>query len=277
MKKTIQFGMICCMGALLGLTACRSAKQTGSKVDVQTEAESKVVENVIRCSPTFASFSAKARLTASLGGKELSVNGTLKMVRDQRIQLSVAPLLGIEVARIDLSRDSLLVVNRLKREYVCMSLSAFSDLVGGEVDFYTLQAMLCHQLYLPGKSGVDEKDKRQFAVETQADGTSLIRLRQTRAVNYSFTADAQYFLTRTALETMGTYALDCTYASPQTLDGIAFPTQMDIRLKKGAKTLQARVALSKMETGRTELTPTELSKKYTQVPADQLLQMLSGL
>ena len=37
------------------------------------------------------------------------------------------------------------------------------------------------------------------------------------------------------------------------------------------------MVLSTMETGRTELAPTELSKKYTQVSADQLLQILSGL
>lgn len=73
--------------------------------------DTKYLEEVIKNAPSFDSFSSKMRLTINLDGKETSVNGSLKMKKNDLIQLSIAPILGIEVARIEISKDSVLVID----------------------------------------------------------------------------------------------------------------------------------------------------------------------
>ena len=116
--------------------------------------DTKYLEEVIKNAPSFDSFSSKMRLTINLDGKETSVNGSLKMKKNDLIQLSIAPILGIEVARIEISKDSVLVIDRINKRYVYVPISTLSFLANGDMNFYTLQALFFNELFLPGKQEV---------------------------------------------------------------------------------------------------------------------------
>lgn len=87
-------------------------------------------------------ITAKVAAEAGVQGKDntTSVGGTLRMRRDEIIQLSLTKF-GIEGARVLFSPDSLSVIDRMNNRYVTTTYEQFSQLLGGQtLTFAEVQA-----------------------------------------------------------------------------------------------------------------------------------------
>lgn len=71
--------------------------------------------------------------------KKISLNGTLRMKRDDVVQLSATYFLGIQVGTVEFSRDSVLVVSRVTRQYAVLSYPVLSTLLGQSITFNDIQ------------------------------------------------------------------------------------------------------------------------------------------
>ena len=85
-------------------------------------------------------ITARVRMDLSSGGKSASVGGSLRMKRDDVIQLSIVTFGIIEVARIEMTPDYFMLIDKMGRQYVKASYSDVEFLRSGNVDFYTIQA-----------------------------------------------------------------------------------------------------------------------------------------
>jgi hypothetical protein len=74
--------------------------------------------------------------------KTHSIAGTMRIQKDQAIYISVAPFLGIEVARAIITPDSVKLINRLESTYYMGDLRILSRMFNADIDFYMLQALL---------------------------------------------------------------------------------------------------------------------------------------
>lgn len=83
---------------------------------------------------------AKVRLELSSNGKSTSVGGMLRMKRNDVIQLSLVTFGVLEVARIEMTPDYFLLVDKMGRQYVKVSYNDVSFLRDADVDFYTIQS-----------------------------------------------------------------------------------------------------------------------------------------
>ena len=73
--------------------------------------------------PDWNTFSAKGSADLSFGASgSLSASTQLRMVRGEVLQISVRIILGIEVARLYMTPDSLFLVNKMQKQYVAASL-----------------------------------------------------------------------------------------------------------------------------------------------------------
>lgn len=264
--------VVCCL-FLLFLGGCKSSRQAVVSPVAEDREAVGMLESIIGQAPSFDSFSSKVKLTASMNGKQLSVNGTLKMKRGELIQLSIAPLLGIEVARIEISKDNILAIDRINRQYASVSIADLSSLADGEADFYTIQALFFNRLSLPGAQEVKVADASAFRLEKQADGV-LIRPRKTGKLDYCFTANEGGWLVNTNLSADKKYLLDWKYDEFQQLGGGMYPAAMDITVQGTGRSVKAQVELSKMSTAKVSLSPTTLSGKYKPIDTDALLKLL---
>lgn len=77
----------------------------------------------------------------------------MKMVKDSAFQLSVQPFLGIEIFRIELSRDTIKVVDRMNKRYMIENYSNLQGQTPIEFNFYNLQALFTNHLFIPGGAG----------------------------------------------------------------------------------------------------------------------------
>ncbi|MBO7470232.1 MAG: DUF4292 domain-containing protein [Bacteroidaceae bacterium] len=83
---------------------------------------------------------AKVRLELSSNGKSTSVGGMLRMKRNDVIQLSLVTFGVLEVARIEMTPEYFLLVDKMGRQYVKASYNDVSFLRDADVDFYTIQS-----------------------------------------------------------------------------------------------------------------------------------------
>lgn len=83
---------------IIFISSCSSTRSMKKGVSIGNLSESEYMEELISRSPGWDAITAKMSLAVDLNGKgPTKVNGTLRMKRDEVIQLSIAPFLGIEV------------------------------------------------------------------------------------------------------------------------------------------------------------------------------------
>ena len=128
--------------------------------------------------------------TISMGSKEISVPGNLKMRKDEviRIQLN-APLLGFEVGRLEFTPKYVLIVDRIHKEYIKADYNQVDFLQKQGVNFYSLQALFWNQLLLPGTEKVSESDLKKFDADLSVSGESVPVIFKQGNMSYSWMAN----------------------------------------------------------------------------------------
>lgn len=150
MKRNI-LNKIAVVFCLMALVACKSKKLvvvTRPTTTVDSAAINK--ENSIRArlaaiqsrQVTFNTFSGKAKTKLDINGNSNDVTLNIRVARDQKIWISVTAIVGIEVARAQITPDSIIVVNRLQNLYIKKPFSYVYTYASRQITFKTLQALL---------------------------------------------------------------------------------------------------------------------------------------
>ena len=88
---------------------------------------------------TETTLTAKASIKLQAGEKSAGVSGTLRMERDDVIQLSLAFLGLMEVGRLEITPDYFLLIDRMNHQYVRVAYSQVPFFQQSGIDFHTFQ------------------------------------------------------------------------------------------------------------------------------------------
>ena len=111
-------------------------------------------------------LSAKVKLTVPSKQSVLTVNGTLKLKRDERLQVSfLMPILRTEVARIEVTPDDILLVDRMGRRYVRATRRELKDLLPCKADFAHLEQSLFDAAKPGGKTVLTAEELGLSSIE----------------------------------------------------------------------------------------------------------------
>ena len=266
-------GMVLMVAFLASCSATKSIKKSHS-IEGMTETE--FVENVIENASGWEALTAKMSLTLDLGRKgETKVSGTLRIKKGEVVQLSIAPLLGIEVARAEISPDGILVIDRMNKRYVEVSFAEVKALIKADLDFHTLQALFLNKLFLPGKGDLTVRDASSFKVEPETEGVWL-NVKRAKRFGYHFLTEApEALLKESYIGLNGTpYGLRWKYDDFRALERKQFPVDMELAFEGGKKPVKAALALSRLSTNGDWEARTEVSKKYEKVELEEILKIL---
>jgi len=75
----------------------------------------------------FSSLSSKLNLSLTSGSRSVSSKANLKIVKGRQLQLSIQPLFGIEMVRIYVDADTVVVLDRMNKRFVKESLVDLKD------------------------------------------------------------------------------------------------------------------------------------------------------
>lgn len=258
------------------LASCSSTQSLKKSQSIEGMTETEYVESVISHAGGWDALTAKMALSIDWEGKGTTkVNGTLRIKKGEVIQLSIAPLLGIEVARAEISPDGVLVIDRMNKRYVEVSFAEVKVLANADLDFHTLQALFLNELFLPGKDDLTSRDASSFRVEVGLDGVTL-DVKKAKRFSYRFLTQApEALLKESCIGLMNTpYRLKWEYAGFRPLDAKLFPSEMQVSFLGTKKPVKASFALSRLSTNADWDTHTEVSKRYEKVELEDILKLL---
>ena len=168
MKRDYFLTFLLCGGLLLSmLTGCKSSKKVGTVESASVKAHNEFFQSVEDQSFQFRTLTARLNVDLDIPGKQMSSRVDMKMVKDSAFQLSVQPFLGIEIFRIELSRDTIKVVDRMNKRYMIENYSNLQGQTPIEFNFYNLQALFTNHLFIPGEQGVSRKHYNRFKLNQE--------------------------------------------------------------------------------------------------------------
>lgn len=258
------------------LASCSATKSLKKSHSIEGMTEMEFVESVIENTGGWRALTAKMSLSLDLEGKGVTkVSGTLRIKKGEVIQMSIAPLLGIEVARAEISPNGILVIDRMNKRYVEVSFAEVKALAKADLDFHTLQALFLNELFLPGKDDLTIRDASSFRVEPETEGVWL-NVKRAKRFGYHFLTEApEALLKESYIGLNGTpYGLRWKYDDFRALEKKQFPVDMKLAFEGGKKPVKAAMALSRLSTNGDWEAHTEVSKKYEKVELEEILKIL---
>ena len=259
--------------------SCKSGKmvvQSGTGVRLTGEEQ---MEAVIGNTLVFDSFSSRLRMTIPLKKGEYTLNGTLKMQRDQLIQISLLlPIIRTEAARIEISPEYILVIDRMNKRYASVPVGELREVFHTEVDFPMLQSLFSNNIFLPGKYNLTRKDYSSFSAQLESDDEVQLS-RKSREFVYSFLTSMQTNrLIGSSIETHSSqYGLQWKYANFVPVGETTFPSEMTILVGKKKAPSRTTMELSRLSIDKQTLTPTPAPTRYEQIGLNDILKMLEKL
>lgn len=267
------FGLVILISILSSCSASKSLKKSHS-IDGMSEME--YLENVMARSGKRDALTGKMTMSIHLGGKQVAkVNGTLRIKKGEVIQLSVAPLLGIEVARAEIAPGGVLIIDRLNKRYVEASFGELKSFSNADLDFLSLQALFLNELFLPGRVGLSTVNTSAFDMELEADRV-VLNVKKKKRFSYQFyTSLTDASLKETCIGLIGTpYLLRWKYDDFRKLGQMRFPSDMLVTFEGGEKVVQATLNFSRLSMDADWKTHTEVSEKYKKVELGDILKLL---
>lgn len=262
------------MALVVLAAACSSSRHAGKSQMIGNLKGEEYLEKVIEYAPRWQALTGKVAFSLDMDGKSASLNATLRMKKGEVIQLSVAPLLGIEVARMEITPERILAVDRLHKRYVEISFESLSGMLRTEIDFNALQSLFMNEVFLPGKPQLEAGDVRRFHV-FPAGSRAMLVPKSSRALSYQFFTGTESGLlekTCVGLDGMDGYALEWDYSDFSGLDGKLFPRHIVARVP--AKNFSLDMKLSRMSVSADWESSSALSSKYRRMELRELLDML---
>ncbi len=114
-------------------------------------------------------MAAKAEVESNVDGKKNSFDITLRMRKDSVIWVSISPLLGLEAARVMITRDSVKFMSRLNKEYQVSDYNFLNNWLRMNIDFDIIQGILTGNIFAYKKnkfSSVYENEDRYYILST---------------------------------------------------------------------------------------------------------------
>lgn len=220
-------------------------------------------------------LTAKMSLALDVSGKTTRVNGTMRIKKGEVIQLSIAPLLGIEIARAEISPYGVLVIDRMNKRYVRVTFTELQELTNAHLDFHTLQALFLNEIFLPGKKDLTSRDLSAFDIELVGRDVRL-DLRKTKRFAYTFLMQGTEALLKESLVGLkdANYALSWKYENFRWLGQKQFPNTMTLSFMGLKKPMNATFSLSRLTANSNWESYTKVSDKYEQVKLEDLIKRL---
>ena len=229
----------------------------------------KLKENELK----FDWFSAKFNLDLVIDKKKTSLRGQIRMRKDSAIWVSLSPALGIEMARLLITSDSVKFLNRINKSYFKGDYKVVNKFLGTNVDYDILQSILLGNdltYYEDGKfrATYDSKEyhlvtagrrKLKKYVRNEEDADRIY-------IQNIFLNPETFKITNMKVKEIdgGNRKLDATYSQFEEIGNQLFPHHIFFDISADNSIL-VDVSYSRIEINESQRFPFKISSKYERV------------
>ena len=262
----------------MALASCKSTKNVVTEPKpVQTK---EILQKVNDNSQNSKFITSKIRFQVQIGNQDLSLTGNLKMKRDDVIRLQLMAFGFVEAARLEFTKDYVLLMDRINKQYLRASYEQVDFLRNSGLNFYSLQALFWNELFQPGQAQLNNELLEKF--QTNIGGDDVIISMGEGNMNYKWLANQSDGKIRMANilykdRIHGNSQLNWDYSDFKTFDVKSFPMENKIIFTSNNKEVKINMTLNYVGTDSDWETRTSISSKYKEVSVDDILRRLMSL
>ena len=282
--KTTNILKIALLAMPLVISSCGSKKkaiegnQPASTVTLQ---ENEFMQKVNDNAQTAKFITSKLKFTVEFGTQDIALTGNLRMKRDDVIRLQLMAFGFVEAARLEFTKDYVLIMDRINKQYLKAPYNQIDFLRNSGINFYTLQALFWNELFMPNRSSLSADDLKKYNVAASGDD-AVISLEDGK-LSYSWLAGQKNAIIKMANilykdRFNGNSQLNWDYISFERLENNKqFPNKMDVTLTMPKKEIKLGITLNYIGQETEWETRTSVSNKYREVPVDEILRRFMAL
>ncbi len=250
-KKTFVIGLL---SLVFILSSCSTNKEF-SNSRLKSYSVNQLIREVENNNFEFDDFEAKFDVKVK-GDNKLGLKGQLRMQNDSLIWVSLSLKVGIEMARVMITEDSLKFINRSNKTYVAENLEYLNEILPIEASIKFLQDIL-----IGNSSQIKRNDNYKVAIENDS---------------YKLFSNENPVLTKDIWVTPKTFKINkyvirlfendnneiqLRYDNFQEINGKFLPTKIIFELNSG-EAINVEIEYSEIKVGEKPSFPFNISKKY---------------
>ncbi|MDD3979275.1 MAG: DUF4292 domain-containing protein [Proteiniphilum sp.] len=264
---------------ILLMAACKSRQQyIYSTAPVEDKTHNELFRDIIASEFSFQTFTAKLNMNLTSGKKSLSSRANIRIVKDNALQISIQPLFGVEMFRLFINPDTVVLLDRMNKRYVMEPIAQLKEHYPVGFDFYTMQSVFTNALFVSGKEQVEAADYRRFSYTRTSDQNYYLTAKdQTSGIDYAFTVNGDDRITFThLLQPEKKQSLQWGYNNFALFNEISFPLKMQISLSSTSRKVDAELLFSDVVTDMPIELTMNVPKGYKKTSIDEVFKFLSS-
>ena len=268
---------------LLAILVCFSCKNTESatKVALSKVEKHERIYQIANQGIDYETIYASLRLGFKSGKKEksASVNAHLSIKKNEAIQLSLrVPLVGWEVARIVITPEKMLIVDRKNKQYFLESMTTIKDELPFDFDFYNLQALFTNHFFIAGKPEISSTDFNDFRL-TEDEYYVYLNSKDSQGINYDFQSDYTSRILKTEIyKNKNKTNIVWEYNNfDQISDKRIFPMKMQMAIHLPKDLVEMTFDFSSVDTNKSFVPEINAPAKYKRISLEQVTKLIKSL
>jgi len=281
------FVKLALVALVMTLVSCKtqtSVQKTCTKTTPETTstAKAEAISRVAANAQSSQYITSKIKFKVRFGDKDVSLGGKLYMKRDDVIRIQLTALGLFEAGRLELTKDYVLVMDRMNKQYIKVDYSKVDFLQQSGLNFYSLQSLFWNELFMPGRTTrVTAADMDGYTINLTQNNTLNLKLDK-GDLHYNWTADnnkglINHFNGSYADKANNNVAVDWAYGTFTSFGSKQFPTDNNIKVTTPKKSVSVELQLNSIDNDSDWETRTTVTSKYKQVAIDDILRKLSSL
>ncbi len=269
---------------IITVAACKTpTKIFKKKLDLKPIKAHKLYENIIGNELKYKTLLIKFSTTYQDSATSHSFDGTLRILHDSIVWVSITPALGIELFRIMLTPDSLKYINVLKSNYYLGNISNLSEMYNIELDYNAVQSLLANQLFLyPASSRKEIKTFKRYKSSIESELYNLQSISE-RKINRKIKKSAKHPDREVAVQNIyvqpdsfkiekvfiedftDSRTVTINYSDYNIVNHQSFPKVVQIELNNGGKIIKLDLKYNKIIVDKDIHFPFTISEKYERI------------
>lgn len=165
----------------------------------KNSSKSSLPDNVLENDFKFKSLTVRAKIDYLDENQNLSTPVQIRIRQDSAIWMSITPALGIEMMRVLIRKDSVFMMNRLKKEYFAGSFDYLKNYLGIDVNYKLVEKIMMGNIPLKNTNNQKStKTDSHYILEqmfSQFVITNMINRENKRMSNLSIKGESEDFNT----------------------------------------------------------------------------------
>jgi hypothetical protein len=231
------------------------------------ELEGLIMENTFKVN----TMSARASVSTDIGGASTSFNINVRMKNDSIIWISISPLLGIEVARVVATRDSIKFLDRLNKQYSATDYRYINETLDLNVDYDIMQGVLTGNIFSYKKNKFNSVyiDDKFYILSTLSKKKIIRTLEEDDPskpiIQDMWVDDTTYRITKLSIEDKRvSKKMTTDYSDFRGTDGGLFPYKSSTKIS-ASKNINIDLEFTKLSLNRELSYPFSVPDTYEQI------------